>query len=135
MKLENNLLYREQPEIYCALSIVLNRDENIEIIIDEIHKLGILETKIIMPKFENIITIDIAIIQYEKSWYMDEILTKMFSKIDHCLIDLKRIIEKYHGIFCIDIAFSHDIFPALEFSGENMSKIRFLEADISIDAY
>ena len=60
----------------------------------------------------------------------------MFSRVDNYLNKIKEITKKYNGKICIDIAFyEYGTYPALLFSGENMKKIHYLEADISIDPY
>lgn len=124
------------PEIYCAISIMLNPNADIDMLIKRLNQLGIKNIKIINPKCEETISLEIAIVRNEKLWYLDEALTKMFTQIDNCLIQLKNLVEIFEGKICIDIAFyQYGTYPALEFMGENMKKIRFLEADISIDAY
>ena len=124
------------PEIYCSISVSFSNDIDIQPIIFELNKIGILDIQIVTPKCEPIVNLDFAIIYYESFWYLSEALTKMFSKIDYCIVELKNIITTYNGKFSIDIAFyQYGTYPALEFEGENMKKIRFLEADISIDPY
>ena len=94
----------------------------------------ILEINVCKPKCESLVSLDIAIVKNERFWYLDDALTKMFSKIVQ-IEQLKELVSKYKGTFCIDIAFyQNGTYPALEFIGDNMKKIRFLEADISIDA-
>ena len=124
------------PDIYLAISISLENENNLNIFIDKLAHIGIKDINIITPKYENLTYIEIATVKNDKNWYLDDALKKMFSQIDHCIIELKSLIDEYKGKVCIDIAFYHyDSFPALEFFGDNMKKIRFLEADISIDAY
>ena len=124
------------PDMYLALSILLEDGNNLNIFIDKLAHIGVKDINIITPKYENLTYIEIAIVKNEKNWYLDDALKKMFSQIDHCIIELKSLIDEYKGKVCIDIAFYHyESFPALEFFGDNMKKIRFLEADISIDAY
>lgn len=123
------------PEIYCALSVIFDRNVDVEQITESLKKSGISEMKVQKPKCEPILSLDVAIVHYEAFWYLDDALTKMFSKI-HSVSRLKEIVYDFGGTFCVDIAFRHyGKYPALEFSGENMETIRFLEADISIDAY
>lgn len=124
------------PEIYCALA--LGFDENVctEEIVDSLKKIGILEMKICRPKCGSEIYFDICVVNNERFWYLDDALTKMFSKIECKPQQLKDIVQKFKGTILVDIAFcQYGTYPALEFVGENMKKIRFLEADISIDAY
>lgn len=132
----NEELKTQVPEIYCAISIMLNENADISALIEKLKQLGIADIKIITPKYEATLSLEIAIVKNEKFWYLDEALTKMFSQIDNCLIQLKKMVDIFEGRICIDIAFyQYGTYPALEFMGENMKKIRFLEADISIDAY
>jgi len=124
------------PEIYCAISLFFKRDIDTFSISNGLKQLGIQNIEIHKPKYEPVVRVNIAIIKNEPFWYLDEALTKMFLQVENCLTDVKEIIEKFHGEACIDIAFHHyGTYPALEFSGESMKKIRYLEADISIDPY
>ena len=124
------------PEIYCAISIMLNENANIEALIERLNRLDIVDIEITAPKYESIVSLEIAMVRNEKFWYLDEALTKMFNQIDNYLVQLKNLVDIFEGKVCIDIAFyQYGTYPALEFMGENMKKIRFLEADISIDAY
>lgn len=124
------------PEIYCAISLSFNKDIDTFSISNDLKKFGIQNIEIHKPKCEPIVCIDIAIIKNEPFWYLDEALTKMFLQVENRLTNIKEIIEKFHGKVCIDVAFYHyGTYPALKFSGENMKKIRYLEADISIDPY
>lgn len=126
------------PEISCAC--LINFPENIEVspIIDSLKQIGITKMKINKPRYDSAVSISISICDdgYKSFWYLEDALTEMFSHIDSCLFDLCKIIKKFHGEVIIDIAFyQYGTYPALEFCGENMRKIRYLEADISIDAY
>ena len=123
------------PEIYCAISIVFEHNVDIDEILFGLRKIGISEIKVCSPKCESLISVDIAIVKNEKFWHLDDALTKMFSKIAR-IEELKEVVSKHKGNFCIDIAFyQYGTYPALDFVGDNMKKIRFLEADISVDAY
>lgn len=133
MKKEN--LDKQMPEIYCAISIIFERNVDVDEISSSLREIGISEIRVCRPKYESLISLDIAIVKNERFWYLDNALTKMFSKINR-IEQLKEVVSGYEGTFCIDIAFYHyGTYPALEFVGDNMKKIRFLEADISIDAY
>lgn len=135
----NNALLNHElqiPEIYCAITISFDKDVSLTPILDVFKKIEIYEYTICTPKCENIIAIDFAIIKNEKSWYLDDVLTKMFSKVENRLIALKELAKIYNGHICIDISFhQYGTYPALVFSGENMEKIHYLNADISIDPY
>ena len=82
------------------------------------------------------VCLDIAIVKYEQFWELNDALTKMFLGVGDCLHPLKNIISKYQAETYIDIAFYHyGTYPALSIYGGNMEKIRFLEANISIDPF
>lgn len=133
MKKKN--LDKQIPEIYCAISLIFEQGVDVDVIACSLREMGILEINICKPKCESLVSLDIAIVKNERFWYLDDALTKMFSKIVR-IEQLKELVSKYKGTFCIDIVFyQYGTYPALEFVGDNMKKIRFLEADISIDAY
>ncbi len=124
------------PEIYCAIEILFDKNTDINSVSEALHQIGIDDFEILMPKCEPITILEMAIVKKEPFWYLDEALTKMFLYVDNCLFDLIEVIKKFHGQARIDIAFyQYGTYPALEFSGKNMKKIRTLEADISIDPY
>lgn len=124
------------PEIFCALSILLNEDSDISALENDLLKAGIRCQKKRKPKCEPLVRLDLAIIQYERFWELDSALAKMFSTINWSLSQLKGIVNKYRGDIYIDIAFyQYGIYPALTISGDNMKKIRELEANISIDPF
>lgn len=128
-------LNKQIPEISCAISIVFEQDVEVDEIVSSLKEMGISEIDVCRPKCEPLVSLDIAIVKNERFWYLDDALTKMFSKIN-AIEHLKEIVSEYGGAFCIDIVFyQYGTYPALEFIGDNMKKIRFLEADISIDAY
>lgn len=124
------------PEIYCALSLYFDLNININSFIEELNRIGIFDVKYSKPKCEQLVSFDIAIINYEHLWSLEEALTKMFSYVDNCIVELKKLVEKYNGEIYIDIAFcQYGTYPALLFNGMNMEKIHFLNANISIDPY
>lgn len=126
---------KQIPEISCAISIVFEHDVDIDKIVFNLNEMGLSEINICKPKYESLISLDIASVKNARLWYLDDALTKMFSKINNIEL-LKEMVSEYGGTFSIDIVFyQYGTFPALEFVGENMRKIRFLEADINIDAY
>lgn len=133
--MDKDKLDKEIPEIYCAISINFEYSIDIDRFLCDLNKIEILDIKVCRPKYESSIKVDIAIVKYEHFWYLDDALKKMFSKIKD-IKELKNVVKEYKGTFCIDIAYyQYDRAPALEFIGENMKKIHFLEADISIDSY
>ena len=124
-----------QPEIYCALSIVFDQSINVDVVLSNLKEFVLSEIKIRRPKYETSVCLDVAIVNNERLWHLDEALTKVFAQI-HQIERMKEFVFEHGGTFYIDIAFyQYGTYPSLEFVGENMKKIRFLEADISIDAY
>ena len=124
------------PEIYCAISIILDKNVDLSEVKMRLVQIGVCEIKECYPKYDSIVSLDIAIIENENFWHLDDALTKMFLKVNNVLDELKGLVKDFNGKFLIDVAFYHyETYPSLEFLGENMEKIRFLEADISIDAY
>ena len=133
--MDKNLLNEQIPQIYCAISIIFEQSVDVDNILFDFKRHGMSEIKVHKPKLESSICLDIAIINNERFWHLDEALTKMFSKIDN-ISQLKSLGDRNGGSFLIDIAFYKcGSYPSLDFTGENMDKIRFLEAEISIDAY
>ena len=83
-----------------------------------------------------IISVEIAIVDNECFCDMNDALMKMFSKVNKCMIALKKIVEIFSGKACIDISFcQYGTYPAMVVSKEIIKKIDFLEADLSIDPY
>ncbi len=130
-----NVLSNEIPEIYCAISVIFNTNIDVESVLNELRYIGINNVKVCRPKYESVTYIDFAIIHYEKFWHLSDAITKMFLQIDNCIVQLKNIITKYGGETLIDIAFyQYGTHPSLVLSGENMKKIHYLDAHVSIDA-
>ncbi len=121
------------PEIYCSFDVTFENN-NFSRIVKDLKEIGISEIEI--QERPDWISMTFAVVNNEPFWDIDDALTKMFSQLHVSLDDLKQIVENYQGEIMIDIAFYHyGRYPALEFSGENMKKIHFLEANISVDAY
>lgn len=124
------------PEIYSAISIVFKKDADVIPIIEELNGIGIPNIAIRTPKIDPVVCLDIAIVKNESFWELNDALSKMFMYVDGNLHGLKEITQKYRGEIWIDMAFyQHGTYPALIISGQNMKKIHFLEANISIDPY
>ena len=124
------------PEIYSAMTFEYNKDEDAEMAVKEFTSMGVSDIKVVKPQCSSITKISIATVKNKRLWDIDEALTIMFSRVDNYLNKIKEITKKYNGKICIDIAFyEYGTYPALLFSGENMKKIHYLEADISIDPY
>lgn len=124
------------PKIYCAIDIWLNKNSDAALFSEALKRIGVYDFKIRIPKYSQKMSHNIAVIKNEEFWYLDEALTKMFQKVEGFLPQLKEIIDEFQAEVVIDVAFyQYGKYPALMFSGDNMKKIRFLEADISIDPY
>lgn len=122
------------PEIFAAISLVFGKDVNITSVINELKHYNICDIKLREPKYESTTCLDIAIVQNERFWELNDALTELFSKVTNHLTDLKYITTKYQGEALIDIAvYQHGNYPALVICGQNMKNICFLEACISID--
>ena len=126
----------EMPNIYCAINVRFANENDALYAIKQLAELSVKTTEYRKPKVIGQGYFSIACIKNKPYWYLDDALKDMFAMIDHCLPQICRIIKQHCGRSLIDIAFYHDErYPALVFEGENMRKIRMLEADISIDAY
>ena len=124
------------PEIYCSLAAVFSSEVNATQILDEFGSAGIDCFAVRKPKVEPTVIIEVAVVRAEKLWSIDEALSKLFSSIDKSLCEFKRIVMKHNGTSLIDIAFyQYGTYPSLFFQGENMKKIHFLSANISIDPF
>ena len=126
----------EMPNIYCAINVRFANENDALYAIKQLAELSVKTTEYRKTKVIGQGYFSIACIKNKPYWYLDDALKDMFAMIDHCLPQICRIIKQNCGWSLIDIAFYHDErYPALVFEGENMRKIRMLEADISIDAY
>ena len=134
--IDNDKKRDEIPEVYSKISFSFDENVDVDMILNDLKGLGIYDTEVIRPKCFPRVSIGFAEIYYERFWYISEALTKMFSKVEGRLPQLKALLARYNGSAFIDIAFyQYGTYPALDFDGENMKKIRFLEADIGIDPY
>ena len=124
------------PEVHSAISFLFEKNADVDAITDALKGIGITDIRVRKPKNEPYVCFDFAIIHNEPFWELNDALTKMFSKVDGCLPQLKDILARHKGKSYIDIAFyQYGTYPSLEFYGENMKKICFLEADIGIDPF
>lgn len=105
-------------------------------ILHSLRKLGIADPKPREPKYGNIHDIAVAEIYYEPYWELEDALRALFGQVDGKLPAINQIVDVFKGNVLVDIAFyQYGTYPSLVFDKENMKKIRFLEADISIDPY
>ena len=124
------------PEIYAAISLVFGIGINLPAVVSELDNICIHDIKIRKPKHEQATYIDVAIVQNERFWELNDALSMLFLKVENHLTELKNIATKYHADVYIDIAFyQHGNYPALIISGQNMKNIFQLEANISIDPF
>ena len=124
------------PEIYSAMTFEYDKDEDAEMAVKEFTSMGVSDIEVVKPQCSSITKISIATVKNKRLWDINDALTIMFSRVDNYLNTIKEITKKYNGKICIDIAFyEYGTYPALLFSGENMKKIHYFEADISIDPY
>lgn len=148
MTLEETIIELQQDEISSLKPrdlecepISLKGNIDLTQIIGKLKQFGINNTKDLNIKCEPIvwdpkILLEIATVNYEKFWDLDKALMKMFAQIDHCLAELNEIIKRKNGDVTINIVFyQYGTYPVLGFSRENVEKIHFLNASISIDAY
>ena len=88
------------------------------------------------PKSGSEVSVDVAEIKNKRCWHIEEALTELFAQVEGQLETIRSIAVRYGGTVFLDLAFDHfETYPSLVFSGENMKKIRALEADIGIDPY
>ncbi len=134
-KNETSLL-GDMPEIYSAIKITFNLPNDLVAIVSKISVLSIEEIEIYYSSQNSFLQLTLAMVKNEKFWCISDALKKMFSFVDCALSELREITIIYHGSVTIDVAFyQHGTYPALDFDGDNMRKIHYLNADISIDAY
>ena len=124
------------PEIYCALSVIFHKNIDVVAIIREFNKIGIPNISIHYPRHDSSVYLLISIVHYERFWDVESALERLFAPVDHCLCQVKKLVVENNGKINIDISFyQYGIYPALVFCGSTMRKMRYLEADISIDPF
>ena len=70
----------------------------------------------------------------DKSWDLDEVVSKLFDSINNVKNQIKELIVQYRGEVVIDIAvYETDTYPALGFSQETIQNICFFSASVGID--
>ncbi len=123
------------PSIYCALLVFcsdLTATKELEVVLSQC--LG-------HPIHSSIgsdgnASFDLVETGYVQSWELNDVLDILFLKIDGKIEAIKQVIQKYTCKAYVDIAFhQYGTYPALNFYGEVMKKIIFLEAEIGIDPY
>ena len=126
----------QTPKISCAIVVRLDERINVSLVIHDLQKIGIHNVVTRKPRYDSSVCLSVVLVHNEEFWEINTALDKMFSKINSCLPQFKRIVKKYGGTVYIDVAFyQYGTYPALVFSGKNMEKIHYLEANISIDPY
>lgn len=125
----------KMPLIYCCICIEIKTIYGIKNILCDFENLGIKNVLYKKTKKGDVYIFQIAVINYSSFWYLNEALKMMFEKIPQ-LYKLKKMVKTLNGTIWIDIAYYHyKTHPALVISGINMKKIKFLDANISIDPY
>jgi hypothetical protein len=123
------------PDIYCALEVICPAPSPSDGFEDQLNQ--IMGTPIVPTKsFDGELFYTLAETGNVPSWDLTDILNQMFAMLNGKLSDLKQLVRSYGYSFYVDVAFyHHGTYPTLNFSGEAMKNIIFLEADISIDPY
>jgi hypothetical protein len=124
------------PEIYCSINVLFDEAVDLLPVINRLNELDIKNINILKPRLESKNYLIFAEVKNEPFWYLGDALSKMFSYVNKNIAKMKEVITQYKGEILIDIAFyQYGTYPALSFDGENMKKIHFLNANISIDPY
>lgn len=125
------------PDVYCAVALSFPERTDMKAVFEALEQIGICDFKMKTPKCSSDIWLDIAVVNYEPFWHIDEALTKMFSQIDGKLSSLAEIAEKFDASIYISISYcEYGTNPSVTISGENMKKIRLLKVSgISVDPY
>ncbi len=124
------------PEIYTAIAISFDKNADIEQIKTELKIIGISDIKIEAPKCSNELDVVVFETRSKNDWYLNDVISKMFSNMNCSINELGEIITKHNGNTYIDIAFWHyKTYPALEISKENIKKMNLLNASLGIDPY
>ena len=136
MDARSNVQVELIPEISSALSINFKANTDMAYIIGKLKEIGLCDFKIITPQSVPVICLDIAVTNYIKSWELDEVITKMFLKITNQLLTIKDITKQFGGDSYIDVSIYHyGTIPAIIICKDNINKINYLNANISIDIH
>ena len=136
MREQSNPVNEKVPEIYCSLSICFDKSVDIDDVLKALCKIGITTYKIHTPKCEPVTVIELTAIYYEPFWELNDALSKLFIQFDNKLVGLKAVVSAYEGEAYVDIAIAaHGSYPTLFLERENVGKISYLNAGISIDLY
>lgn len=124
------------PEIYSELVLEFPGNTDIAPILQKLSDIGVEVIKTTIPKCVYAVEITIAEVNYKACWDIDEILTETFSSVENTLASIKEIICQNRGKILVSLAIYTDgNYPGIVFEKENMEKIHFLGANISIDMY
>ena len=119
------------PEMGCSIHI--NNCDSFSKVIDELERIGVNDFHIIKPMYFQETICEFSLTK-TKTWYLDELLSMMFLKVQDIFEQLISIIKRYKCQVVIDIWFYHeDSYPALTICRENIKKIYDMNAEISID--
>ncbi len=124
---------REIPTIQCILSVNFLVEENARNFAVKINSLTEKNSRVFEPRFTNEWVVD-AVEVRDKSWELDEVVSKLFDSINNVKNQIKELIVQYRGEVVIDIAvYETDTYPALVFSQETIRNICFFSASVGID--
>ena len=124
---------REIPTIQCELSVSFLDEETAQNFAAEIDLLTGKSSRVFKPRITNKWLVD-AVYMRDKSWELDEVVSKLFDSIDNVKNQIKELIIQYRGEVVIDIAvYETDTYPALIFSQETIQNIGFFSASVGID--
>ncbi len=124
---------REIPIIQCILSVSFPDEETARDFAAEIDLLTGKSSRVFKPRLFNEWLVD-AVCMRDKSWDLDEVVSKLFESIDKVKNQIMELIVQYRGEVVIDIAvYETDTYPALIFSQETIQNIGFFSASVGID--
>ena len=130
----NHKKLHEVPEIYCALSVSYNSETSANKFAGEVSSIARGTPKIFSPKLGSSWIVEVAVVENERFWVLNEALAKLFAQIQTEKAQINSLIKKYGGDVTIDIAvYESQTYPAIFLSQEIVSEICFFNAQIGID--
>lgn len=124
---------REIPTIQCILVISFLDEETARNFAAEINLLTGKSSRVFEPKITSKWVVD-AVFMRDKSWNLDEVVSKLFDSIDNVKNQIKKLIVQFRGKTMLDIAvYETDTYPALFFSEKTIQNIGFFSASVGID--
>lgn len=124
---------REVPIIACKLSVSFLDEKTARDFAAEIDLLTERNSRVYKTRITNEWIVD-AVGMDDKSWDLDEVVSKLFDSIENFKNQMQELIVQYHGEAAIDVAvYETDTYPALGLSIETIQNICFFSASIGID--